>query len=130
MSLDRLLDSSSYKETYRADMIRWGEEKRNKDAGYFINIVANGPGSEKPIWIISDARRKSDIRFLVGSYGKRATTIRVTASQEVRTARGWRFIPGRYRDSYTHNALHSVFYTIKMYFSKCTVIQLCIWQFL
>ena len=94
MCLDKLLDSSSYKETYRADMIRWGEEKRSKDAGYFAKIVANGPGSEKPIWVISDARRKTDLRFLIGSYGKRATTVRVTASEEVRAARGWRFTPG------------------------------------
>ena len=46
-------------------MIRWGEEKRNADPGYFCRIISEGPGSEKAVWIISDARRKSDIEYFM-----------------------------------------------------------------
>lgn len=88
------MDSTSYKETYRADMIRWGEERRQKDEGYFIRFVVNGPGSEKPIWIISDARRKSDIRFLSTQYFARVVTVRIVASDEARALRGWIFCNG------------------------------------
>ena len=63
LDFERLLDASDYKEKFRADMIRWGEEKRNADPGYFCRIVCDGEGSELPLWIISDARRKTDVDF-------------------------------------------------------------------
>ena len=46
-------------------MIRWGEEKRNADPGYFCRLISQGPGSEKPVWIVSDARRKTDIDYFM-----------------------------------------------------------------
>ena len=30
--------SGEYKEKYRADMVRWGEEKRNADSAYFVRL--------------------------------------------------------------------------------------------
>lgn len=33
------MDASAYKEQYRADMIVWGERKRNEDPGFFADIV-------------------------------------------------------------------------------------------
>jgi len=95
LDLDRLLDATAYKEACRADMIRWGEEKRRQDPGYFIRAVAESPGSEKSVWIISDARRQSDIRYLRDQYSTdRVVLVRVEASQLTRTSRGWTFAPG------------------------------------
>ena len=75
-------------------MIIWGEEKRNQDPGYFCRIIASGPGSEKPIWLISDARRKTDIAYFIKHYGDRVKNVRVEAMEDVRRARGWVFTKG------------------------------------
>ena len=96
LDFSRLLDATEYKEKYREDMIRWGEEKRNKDPGYFCRIVASGPGSEKPVWIISDARRKTDVDYFVSHYAGRVKTVRVVAEEDVRKARGWVFSKGEH----------------------------------
>lgn len=94
MDFNRLLDASEYKEMYRADMIRWGEEKRNADPGYFCQLVTQEPGAEKPLWLISDARRFSDVRYFQEEYPGLVTTVRVTASDYTREKRGWVFTPG------------------------------------
>ena len=90
----RLLDASDYKEKHRADMITWGEDKRNADPGFFARIISSGPGSEKPAWIISDARRRTDVSYFTANYPGRVTTVRVTADEGVRVERGWQFTPG------------------------------------
>lgn len=70
------------------DMIRWGEEKRNADPGYFCRLTTlNSPGVNKPVWIISDARRKTDIIYFKETYPEAAVTVRVSASLETRTHR-------------------------------------------
>jgi phosphomevalonate kinase len=59
--LEELLGASAYKEKYRQKMIVWGEEKRNDDPGYFARLSTEN--AEEPIWIISDARRPTDIVY-------------------------------------------------------------------
>lgn len=54
------------------------------------------PGSEKPIWVISDARRMSDITCLNSLYPGSVIVVRVTAENEVRKSRGWKFTKGLY----------------------------------
>jgi len=76
-------------------MIRWGEEKRNKDYGHFCRLTASGPGSEKPVWIISDARRRTDIQYFEGNYHGRVIKVRVVATDEARKKRGWIFTSGK-----------------------------------
>ncbi|XP_048359568.1 phosphomevalonate kinase [Sphaerodactylus townsendi] len=49
LDFERLLDASNYKEMYREDMIRWGEEKRQIDPGFFCRIVVEGV--QQPIWV-------------------------------------------------------------------------------
>uniref|UniRef100_A0ACB8G7B3 Uncharacterized protein n=1 Tax=Sphaerodactylus townsendi TaxID=933632 RepID=A0ACB8G7B3_9SAUR len=49
LDFERLLDASNYKEMYREDMIRWGEEKRQIDPGFFCRIVVEGV--QQPIWM-------------------------------------------------------------------------------
>lgn len=49
LDLQRLLDASAYKEAYRSDMIRWGEEKRQVDPGFFCRKVVEGVF--QPVWV-------------------------------------------------------------------------------
>ena len=89
----RLLDSSSYKEMYREDMITWGEEKRSRDPSYFCNLIGE-QGRNYPMWIISDARRKTDIEYFKRRFGDKVKTVRIEASEKIRQSRGWVFTPG------------------------------------
>jgi len=75
-------------------MIRWGEEKRRKDYGHFCRTVASGPDSEKPIWIIVDARRRTDVQYFDENYQSRVVKVRIVAGEETRQLRGWIFTPG------------------------------------
>ena len=89
-----LLSDGPYKEKYRADMIVWGERKRNEDPGYFARLVVDKCAA--PVLIISDARRPTDLAFFkdgVASYGWRCLSVRVAASDAARTARQWKFTP-------------------------------------
>lgn len=101
LDFHRLLDSSTYKELYRQDMIRWGEEKRNEDPSYFCRLAvqmtlsrsSKENGSEpKQVWIISDARRKTDLQFFKDHYN--VICVRINALEETRKSRGWIFTPG------------------------------------
>ncbi|XP_043936066.1 phosphomevalonate kinase isoform X2 [Protopterus annectens] len=87
-----LLGTSEYKEKYRTDMIRWGEEKRNTDPGFFCRIIVQNV--VEPVWVISDARRKSDVEWFQTYYPEVTQTVRITASEEIRKQRGWVFTPG------------------------------------
>lgn len=49
LDFQRLLDTSTYKETYRRDMISWGEEKRQADPGFFCRKIVEGVS--QPIWV-------------------------------------------------------------------------------
>lgn len=49
LDFQRLLDASAYKETYRQDMIRWGEEKRCADPGFFCRTAVEG--AAQPVWV-------------------------------------------------------------------------------
>ncbi|KAM5129081.1 phosphomevalonate kinase [Mantella aurantiaca] len=91
LDFQRLLDASDYKENYRSAMITWGEEKRNCDPAFFCRLIVEGV--TQPVWIISDARRRSDIDWFRSSYGAATQTVRVEASEETRRSRGWEYTP-------------------------------------
>ncbi|XP_044143612.1 phosphomevalonate kinase isoform X1 [Bufo gargarizans] len=91
LDFERLLDATEYKERYRADMIRWGEEKRRADPGFFCRLIVEGV--TQPVWIISDARRRSDVDWFLEAYGDVTQTVRVEASIESRQSRGWVYAP-------------------------------------
>ena len=102
LDFDRLLDSTKYKEFYRQDMIRWGKEKRDADPSYFCRLAVKmtlsgvsreNNSSQKPVWIVSDARRKSDVHYFRETYDK-VVHVRITATEEVRRSRGWIFTAG------------------------------------
>ncbi|XP_075580626.1 phosphomevalonate kinase isoform X2 [Pelecanus crispus] len=88
----RLLDASAYKETYRQDMIRWGEEKRRADPGFFCRAAVEG--AAQPVWVVSDARRVSDVEWFRDVYGDVVQTVRVAATEETRKRRNWVFVAG------------------------------------
>lgn len=71
LDFSRLLDASEYKENFRAAMVRWGEQKRNEDPGFFCRLAINEYKGEKhPIWIVSDARRTTDLDFFQRAFPK------------------------------------------------------------
>lgn len=81
------MDSSTYKEMYRQDMIVWSEAIRNRDPGYFCRLATSEANC--PVWLITDARRESDMQFFAEQYGTRVLTVKVLASEEARKERGW-----------------------------------------
>nr|XP_022335070.1 phosphomevalonate kinase-like [Crassostrea virginica] len=94
LDIARLLDASQYKETYRKDMIRWGEEKRNKDPEYFCRLATSVSEADKDLWVISDARRTTDLQYFLRYYPQTTLTVRIEATQDVREERGFVFKSG------------------------------------
>nr|XP_033779546.1 phosphomevalonate kinase isoform X1 [Geotrypetes seraphini] len=92
LDFQRLLDASDYKEIYRTKMIQWGEQKRNADPGFFCKLIVEGV--VQPVWVVSDTRRRSDVKWFQDAYGDVAQTVRVVASEETRKHRGWVFTAG------------------------------------
>ncbi|XP_073663049.1 phosphomevalonate kinase isoform X1 [Tursiops truncatus] len=93
LDFQRLLDASTYKEPFRRDMIRWGEEKRQADPGFFCRKIVEGVS--QPVWLVSDTRRVSDIQWFREAYGAVTQTVRVVATEQSRQQRGWVFTPVR-----------------------------------
>ncbi|MBN3317666.1 PMVK kinase, partial [Atractosteus spatula] len=73
-------------------MIRWGEERRSADPGYFCRLVVQE--AEQPVWIVSDTRRHSDLQWFWSRYPDRCQTVRVEAVEQTRRERGWQFTAG------------------------------------
>lgn len=48
------------------DMIRWGEERRDKDPAYFCEMATLE--ADKPVWLVCDARRPTDMHFFTSHY--------------------------------------------------------------
>ncbi|XP_008302714.1 phosphomevalonate kinase [Stegastes partitus] len=92
LELDQLLGSGPYKERYRADMIHWGETRRRQDPGFFCRLATRG--ARQPVWVVSDARRLSDIQWFVSKFPQQTRSVRVQCSEETRTQRGWSFTAG------------------------------------
>lgn len=87
LDIEQLMDSSPYKEMYRHDMIVWSEAIRSRSPGYFCRLAVSEANC--PVWLISDARRQSDMQFFREEYGDVLLTVRVHATQQARKERGW-----------------------------------------
>lgn len=92
LDLDQLLGPGLYKERYRADMIRWGESRRRQDPGFFCRLATRG--ARQPVWVVSDARRLSDLQWFWSEFPQQTQSVRVQSSEETRTQRGWSFSAG------------------------------------
>ncbi|XP_068622614.1 phosphomevalonate kinase [Battus philenor] len=93
LNLEELLSDSKYKEQYRLEMVRWSEDMRLKDYGCFCRAACENV-ADKPVWIVSDIRRKTDIRWFRETYGDLLKLIRITADEETRKNRGFIFQSG------------------------------------
>ncbi|KAJ2949667.1 hypothetical protein O0L34_g15593 [Tuta absoluta] len=93
LNLNELLSDSEYKEQYRLDMIKWSDEMREQDYGCFCRAACqNAP--DRAIWIVSDIRRKTDIRWFKETYKDIIRTIRISADLDTRNSRGYVFKEG------------------------------------
>ncbi|XP_040899525.1 phosphomevalonate kinase [Toxotes jaculatrix] len=92
LDLDQLLGPGLYKEQYRADMICWGETQRRQDPGFFCRLATRG--AQQPVWVVSDARRLSDLQWFWSEFPRQTRTVRVQSSEETRKQRGWSFTAG------------------------------------
>ncbi|XP_063432200.1 phosphomevalonate kinase-like [Mytilus trossulus] len=93
LNFEKLMDSSEYKEKFRIDMIKWGEDKRTEDPGFFCRLAISKEDL-KTIWIITDARRKTDVEYFKENYTDKTFTVRVCANESIRESRGFIFTPG------------------------------------
>lgn len=97
LDFEKLLDSSSYKEQFRKEMILWGERQRAKDPTFFCYGAIQDVIKEKAsaiLWIVSDARRVSDLQYFKNRYPHKLVTCRILASDAARKMRGWKFCVG------------------------------------
>jgi hypothetical protein len=74
-------------------MIKFGEDKRRQDSGYFCRLATSTENLNK-VWIVTDARRKTDIDYFKDNYKDRTYTVRVCAEEAVRESRGFIHTPG------------------------------------
>ncbi|OAD60244.1 Phosphomevalonate kinase [Eufriesea mexicana] len=95
LDIEQLLGDGRYKENYRFEMAKWGENIRNKDYGYFCRAALDMYNAySKPIWIVSDVRRKTDIKWFMQNFEDACKTIRVESDVVIRQKRGWIFVSG------------------------------------
>jgi phosphomevalonate kinase len=95
LNFGELMSAGEYKEAHRQDMIKWSEQIRQKDYGYFCQAaVEMFIAHKKPVWIVSDTRRQTDLKWFKENYGTAVKTVRVLADDDVRRRRGWVFTPG------------------------------------
>ncbi|XP_059618914.1 phosphomevalonate kinase [Phlebotomus argentipes] len=92
LSLTELLSDGPYKELHRKKMIEWSEDQRSKDYGIFCRKAMEKV--QKPICIVSDIRRKTDLRWFSENHAGKIQRIKVSCSDATRSKRGWIFQPG------------------------------------
>ncbi|XP_062539441.1 phosphomevalonate kinase [Armigeres subalbatus] len=92
LDLEKLLGDSPYKEQYRKEMIEWSDRKRAEDYGCFCRQACSNLSKE--ICIVSDIRRKTDVRFFREQFGQRVKSVRIVADDATRMQRGWAFREG------------------------------------
>ncbi|KAJ8877227.1 hypothetical protein PR048_021681 [Dryococelus australis] len=92
LDFDKLLSTDEYKEKYRKDMILWGEQIRHQDYGYFCRAaIEMFDVMQKEIWVVSDVRRQTDVRWFRENFGDTVKTLRLEASEDIRKQRGFVF---------------------------------------
>ncbi|KAH8329005.1 hypothetical protein KR074_001438 [Drosophila pseudoananassae] len=97
LDLAALLSDGPYKEQYRRDMIVWSDEVRARDYGYFCRVAMEEALARRPTpyILVSDVRRKNDIKWFRETYGSdKVLTVRLTSRPETRSSRGWVFTAG------------------------------------
>lgn len=85
-----LLSDGPYKEQYRKEMIEWSDEVRAKDYGFFCREAIKNRKQAK-ICIVSDIRRKTDIKYFNETFPEIIKTIRIHCDDESRLRRDWKW---------------------------------------
>lgn len=82
---------------------RWSDSIRAQDPAYFCRKAIESIECERVdcgtagrfiLWIVTDARRKTDLEFFRANYSEQMKCVRVVADEQVRIARGWKFTKG------------------------------------
>ncbi|XP_023246064.1 phosphomevalonate kinase [Copidosoma floridanum] len=95
LDAEQLFSDGKYKEYYRLEMTKWGESMRKEDHGYFCKAaILMYNANDKDVWIVSDARRQTDLKWFNANYGDKCKTIRIACDDEIRKSRGWVFTKG------------------------------------
>lgn len=113
LDIEQLMSSGVYKEKYRLDMIKWSDEIRQKDPGYFCKLADKISKIElhnlirfsvcsylllldakTPITLVSDIRRKTDLVFFENNFARITKRVRIIADLQVREKRGYSFTLG------------------------------------
>ncbi|KAI3379155.1 hypothetical protein SNEBB_001480 [Seison nebaliae] len=102
LDFNELLSHSKYKEQFRYDMIKWGEDKRKEDRYVFCRLIENNMKENVDIYVIVDCRRLSDYEYFEMSKEKLKDTkniqeiihIRIIADEISRIQRGFIFTKG------------------------------------
>ncbi|CAJ0582413.1 unnamed protein product, partial [Mesorhabditis spiculigera] len=91
LNYEELLTDGPYKEEYRKDMIRWGEEQRAKDPHIFCRETLRTESSAADVLIITDCRRETDMQFYKSLPDTLAITVRISCSTIERVKRGFEY---------------------------------------
>lgn len=80
-------------------MVEWSESVRKDDANIFLRQAIEDADAfnKSNIWILVDARRSCDLQYFLTDerfINSKIVTIRISASDSVRTERGYIFTPG------------------------------------
>lgn len=73
-------------------MIVWSDEKRAVDYGIFCRSASSK--ITKPLVVVSDIRRKTDIKWFRETFGDSVKLIRIKCDDSIRALRGWKFQEG------------------------------------
>lgn len=61
---------------------------------FYKNSYKHFSAWDKPVWIVSDVRRKTDVRWFTENFGDLCKTVRIICPEEERRKRGWIHTPG------------------------------------
>ena len=90
LDYNKLLDATEYKEKYRAAMIQWGEDMRSANPAYFCDLAVASANNLVSVWVITDARRKTDMEYFKRNF-RNVISVRVVCDDAIRIQRGWVF---------------------------------------
>ncbi|KAH7932503.1 hypothetical protein HPB52_024478 [Rhipicephalus sanguineus] len=88
LDYNRLLDSSDYKELYRAKMVAWARRNATRTCPSSAAWRSKEGPARFPVWIVSDARRESDVEYFRETFACPTLTLRVKAREGTQTAGG------------------------------------------
>lgn len=94
LDYDRLMVDRSYKEEHRLTLIAHGAMRRAEESAYWVRKTFElFSGTTMPV-IVSDHRFANESAWLAAQPSVRLVTIRVTATDCIRSQRGWIFKQG------------------------------------